>query len=65
MEYEIDAIENKAGWFSGAHDKVAAEFAKLSKKRVDYINGGNWRNILGNRGAYIFRDYELYFAVSV
>ena len=34
MEYEIDALDNKAGWFSGAHDKVASEFQKVSKKRV-------------------------------
>ena len=32
MEYEIDALDNKAGWFSGAHDKVASEFQKVSKK---------------------------------
>ncbi|MDC3020836.1 hypothetical protein OA011_00405 [bacterium] len=34
MQYEIDAIDASAGWFSGGHDKVAKEFKKISEKRV-------------------------------
>ena len=34
MQYEIDAIDQSAGWFSGAHDKTAKEFKKISEKRV-------------------------------
>lgn len=33
MEYEIDAVDQDAGWFSGAHDKVAKKFKQLSEKR--------------------------------
>ena len=34
MEYEIDAIDKSAGWFSGGHDKLAKEFKRISDKRV-------------------------------
>ena len=34
MEYEIDALDEKAGLFSGGHDKLAKEFKKVSEKRV-------------------------------
>ena len=34
MKYEIDAIDNDAGFFSGAHEKTAKEFSKISEKRV-------------------------------
>ena len=34
MQYDIDAIDQDAGFFSGAHDKTAKEFRKISEKRV-------------------------------
>ena len=64
----INYASPKIGYITDNWEKQAKGnplYEKLSKKRVDYINSGNWRNILGSRGAYIFRDYELYFAVSV
>ena len=33
MVYEIDAFDADAGIFSGAHDKLAKEFKKISEKR--------------------------------
>ena len=35
MQYEIDAIDASAGWFSGGHDKVAKEFKRLAKTMKD------------------------------
>ena len=40
-------------------------YEKLARRRVDYINSGSWKNILGNKGFYIFRDFSLYFVVTV
>ena len=34
MEYEIDAFDADSGIFSGAHDKLAKEFKKISEKRT-------------------------------
>ena len=32
MIYEIDAFDADAGFFSGAHDKLAKKFKKISEK---------------------------------
>jgi hypothetical protein len=34
MQYEIDAMDEKRGFFKGAHDKTAKEFKQLADKRV-------------------------------
>ena len=36
MEYEIDAITREKGWFSGAHEKTAKDFKKISEQRAMY-----------------------------
>ncbi len=39
-------------------------YQKLTTKRIEHICGGNWTNILGNKGTHIFRDFHLYFIIS-
>ena len=34
MQYDIDAIDQDAGFFSGAHEKTAKEFRKICEQRV-------------------------------
>ena len=40
-------------------------YPKLAEMRADYVKSGSWKNILGERGDFVFRDYELYFAISI
>ena len=35
MIYEIEAFDEDAGFFSNANDKLANEFNKIAKKRVN------------------------------
>ena len=40
-------------------------YPKLAEMRADYVKSGSWKNILGEKGDFVFRDYELYFIISI
>lgn len=55
--YIADMLENS---------NVAGEkYAELTSKRAEFIKSGSFKNILGNKGTHIFRDFEIFIAVSV
>lgn len=39
--------------------------AKLAKYRTEFLAQGSWSNILGSRGSFVFRDFELYLCASL
>jgi len=39
--------------------------ARLAKYRTEFLSQGSWSNILGNRGSFVFRDFELYLCASL